>query len=75
VADSVAVSIAVGEPTSPAVSVVRSETVVVEDGQDSERIALEALAMVDRICDEVKKEALRQTRIVLANIQGNASRE
>lgn len=69
--DAVTVVITVGAPQNPAVAVSRSETIVVES-QDRESVAIEALRMVDRLCTDVRAEALRQTRVVM---EGEKARE
>ena len=72
-ADSVTVVVNVGPPAEPAVAITRSETIVVDSG-DTEALTIEALRMIDRLCTEVRAEALRQTRVVMENVKAaNAS--
>ena len=72
-ADSVTVVVNVGAPAEPAVAITRSETIVVDSG-DTEALTIEALRMIDRLCTEVRAEALRQTRVVMENVKAaNAS--
>jgi hypothetical protein len=68
--DTVTVVVSVGEPNAPAVSVMRSQTVVTASGADMEGVAIEALRLVDALCGEAREEALRQTRVVMDNVIG-----
>jgi len=65
--DTVTVTVSVGEPDSPAVTVMRSQTVVTVSG-DIEGVAIEALRLVDALCVECREEALRQTKMVMDNV-------
>jgi hypothetical protein len=69
--EAVTVTLVVGEvgAPSPAVQVLRSNTITVEIGDDMEVYMLEALRMVDVMCTEVRTEALRQTRIIMENLK------
>lgn len=68
-ADTVTVTIHVGEPHNPVVAVSRSETVVVGGMGDPEHVVLEAMAMVERLTSEVKDEAIRQAGLVRENMR------
>lgn len=72
-ADTVTVTIHVGEPVNPVVAVSRSETVVI-GARDVEGVVLEAMGMVERICEEVKAEVLRQAALVRQNMLAEEGR-
>lgn len=70
--DAVQVEVRVGTPAPgvpPVVLVSRIETVVSNEGNDLEQYAIEALRVVDRLCQDVRAEALRQVRVTMENIQ------
>lgn len=62
-ADTVTVSIFMGEPQNPVIAVSRSSTVTIPVS-DMEGVMLEAMAMVKRMTEEVKVEALRQAELL-----------
>ena len=70
-ADEVTVVVTVGTPTTGEIStrVSRGETIMVEDASDMEGYAIEALRVVDNLCEEVRKEALRQVRAIMENVK------